>query len=189
MGGVAGSSAFRADGCGCGSVFARRAFVPATGSVLGAHYIRGDHAVVAGCGAHGFLATLCRDAPGSGRGCDWGELLWAARPCIRYLRIPPGAGLRRGARGPKCIPVWRHHAGDRAVNTADGPCMADRISSICRSVYWNCGGTDLRVGVAGEGTHILGENMSSSFIPSERMRHGQEEGSGLAGGCSGRSWG
>ena len=56
--GVAGCGAFRADGRGVCSSAAGRAVISAARSLLGADYNHGDHAVVAGCGAHGFVERL-----------------------------------------------------------------------------------------------------------------------------------
>jgi len=156
MGGMAHSGAFRADGGGGGYFIADSPFVPAAGSVLGAHNNRGDHAVVAGGGAHCFLATLCRNISGSGRWRDCGALFRTARVCIRCLRFPPGTGLRLGACGSKRIPFRRYCAGNRAVDTADAAWMGDRFSPVRRGFHRNWGGADIRMGLAGEGSHTLG---------------------------------
>ena len=41
--------------------------------------------------------------------------------------------------------------------------MANRLSSVRRGVHRNWGGANLGVGVAGEGSHTIGEKLNSSF--------------------------
>jgi len=61
------------------------------------------------------------------------------------------------------------YAGDCAVDSADGSGMADRPSSVRRSVHRNRGSVDIGVGVAGEGSHNLPAKVNSFNIPSARM--------------------
>jgi hypothetical protein len=77
-------------------------------------------------------------------------------------------GLLRGALGSNCISVRGRYLGDCAIGAADGPSVANRLSSVRRSVHRNWGGADLGVGMAGEGSHTIGEKLNFSFIPSER---------------------
>jgi hypothetical protein len=44
-----------------------------------------------------------------------------------------------------------------------------RVSSVRRSVQRDWGGVDLYGGVAGEGSHTIGERLNFSFISSKRM--------------------
>ena len=67
-----------------------------------------------------------------------------------------------------CISVRGRYLGDCAVDPTDRSCMANRLSSVRRSVHRNWGGANLGVGVAGEGSHTIGEKLNSSFIPSEK---------------------
>ncbi len=166
---MAGFGAFRADrGGGC-SFGAGSAIIRAAGSLLGADYNAGDHAVIAGCGVHCFLAAIRRNGVRSGSGRDCGESFPAARACIRYLRVHPGPAPRHGTLGSNRISVRGHYCGDCAVDPTDRSCMANRLSSVRRSVHRNWGGANLGVGVAGEGSHIVGENVNSSTISSARM--------------------
>ena len=153
----AGFRAFRAD-CGGGRSFVSdSAVAPAAGSVLGAHYDAGHHAVIAGCGPHCFLAAFRRDGAWSGRWRDRGESLWATGACIRCLRIHPRTALRPGAPGPNRISVRGRYAGDCVVGAADGgPCMAHSLSSVRRGVHRNWGGAGIGVVVAGARSHAIG---------------------------------
>jgi len=126
-----GFGAFRADGH-CGHGFgAGSSFAPPAGSVLGPDHDPGDRAVIAGSSVRCFVAAFRRDGGWSGSWRDCGELLRAAPACIRRRHIHPGTNLRRGALGPKRIPVWGRYAGDCAVDSADRSSMANRRSSVC----------------------------------------------------------
>jgi hypothetical protein len=46
--------------------------------------------------------------------------------------------------------------------------MANRLSSVRRSVHLNWDGANLGVDLAGEGSHSIGEKLNSSFIPSDK---------------------
>jgi len=72
--------------------------------------------------------------------------------------------------------------------------MADRNSSVCRSVDWNCGGADVDGGVAGEGDRTIWKETNLP-VPAEAslvfgvhsegiVTYGQEESIGLVGGRS-----
>jgi hypothetical protein len=166
---MADFGAFGADGGGGCSFAAGSATIPAAGSVLGADYYPGDHAVIAGCGIQRFLAAFRRDGAWSSRGRDCGESFRAGCACLRCLRVHPGIAPRRGSIGSACISVRGRYPGDCVVGAAgDGSCMANRLSSVRRSVHRNWGGANLGVGVAGEGSHTIGEKLNSSFIPSEK---------------------
>jgi hypothetical protein len=162
---MARSSAFHEDRGGGASFGAGGEAGTSAGDILGAHYDGGDHAVVARCSPHCFPGAFWRDAVGSGFWRDCGELFWTALPCIRYWCFPAGAALRGSPPRSKRIPVCRHYAGDCAAGTADAPGVGSRFSSVRRSFYRNCGGADICVGVAREGTYILRINMNSSSFP------------------------
>jgi hypothetical protein len=165
---MADFGAFGADRRGGCSFGAGSAIIRAAGSLLGADYNPGDHAVIAGCGVHCFVAAIRRDGAWSGSGRDCGESLRAARACIRYLRVHPGPAPRHGTLGSNRISVRGRYLGDCAVDPTGRSCMANRLSSVRRSVHRNWGGANLGVGVAGEGSHTIGEKLNSSFIPSEK---------------------
>ncbi len=160
--GVAGSGAFPADRRGGGSFGAGRTVIPASGNVLGGDYDFGDYAVLAGCGACGFLAAIRGNGAGSGGRGDGGELLRAACACIRCQCVPPGAALRLGTCGSKRLSIRGNCAGDRVVDTADKSSLANRVSPVRGSVYRDCSGADHDGGMAGEGNHAPGEGTSSS---------------------------
>ena len=96
------------------------AVIPAVGSVLGADYNSRDHAVITVYSVQRFLAEIRRNCAWSVSWCDCGESAQAARACIRYLRVHPGAALRRGAFGSKRISLRGRHAGHCAVGAANG---------------------------------------------------------------------
>ena len=164
---MAGFGAFRADGGGGCSVGAGSTIIRAAGSLLGADYNAGDHAIIAGCGVHCFMAAIPRNGAGSGSGRDCGESLRAAPARIRCLRVHPGIAPRRGSIGSTWVSVRGRYPGDCGVDPTDRSYMANRISSVRRSLHRDWGGANLGVGVAGEGRHTIGEKLNSSFIPSE----------------------
>lgn len=166
-GGVTGRGAFGADGRGGGRFGAGGAAIPAAGGVLGADYNLGHYAVIVGCGVRSFLAAHRRNGAWSGSRRDCSESIRAASACIRNWRVHTRTDLRRDALRPKCISVRGSYAGDCAVGAADRSRMADRLSSVCRSVHRNWSGAGVGGGVAGEGTYAIGQNVTFPCISSE----------------------
>ena len=166
---MAGSGAFREDrrgGCsfGAGSAIIRAAgtcWAPITTLVITQSSL--------GAAFSCFLAAIRRDGAWSGSGRDCGESLRAARACLRCLRVHPGPAPRHGAIGSA-----RYRFGGVTLAIVllirGQVSMANRLSSVRRSVHRNWSGANLGVGVAGEGSHTIGEKLNSSFIPSEKDR-------------------
>ena len=152
---MAGFGAFRADGGGGCNFGAGSAIIRAAGSLLGADYDAGDHAIIAGCGIHCFMAAISRNGAGSGSGRDCGELLRAASACIWCLRVHPGIAPRRGSIGSTWVSVRGRYLGDCGVDPTDRSYMANRISSVRRSLHRDWRGANIGVGMAGEGSHII----------------------------------
>jgi len=149
--GMAGSGAFRADGDRVCRFAPRSAVIPAPGSLLGANYDHGDHTVIAGCGVRCFVAAFRRDIPWSGGWRDSGELLRAARPCVRHQPVHSRNASHPDAVRFHGISVRGRCVGDCADGAADGSGVADRASSIHRGIYRNRRSPDLVGAVAGEG--------------------------------------
>jgi hypothetical protein len=162
---MAGRGAFRANGRGSCSVVVDSAIIPAAGNLLGADHDAGNLAVITGCSAHGFLATLRRDGAWSRRRCHRGELLRAARRCIRYWRVRPGIDLRRHAIGPARVSLRRNYAGHHPIGAEDGTGVAICLSPVRRSVHRNCGGSDIDARLAGECIPDARQNVNFSFPP------------------------
>ena len=122
--GVAGSGAFRADGDRVCRFAPRSPVIPAPRSLLGANYDHGDHTVIAGCCARCFVAAFRRDIPWSGGWRDSGELLRAARPCVRHQPVHSRNASHPDAVGFHGISVRGRCVGDCAVGAADGSGVA-----------------------------------------------------------------
>jgi hypothetical protein len=73
-----------------------------------------------------------------------------------------------GALGSNCISVRGRYFGGCAVGAAEGPWMANRLSSVRRSVHRNWDGANLGVDLTREESHSIGEKLNSSFIPSDK---------------------
>src|SRR5258708_20503419 len=87
--GVASSGAFPADRRGGGSFGAGRTVIPAAGNVLGGDYDFGDYAVLAGCGACGFLAAIRGNGAGSGGRGGGGGRPSGRRGCFLWPGVSP----------------------------------------------------------------------------------------------------
>ncbi len=147
---MAGFGEFCTDG-GCGpGLGSGGSFVPPAGGVLGSRYNPGHRAVVPGCGVCRFLAAFCRHRAGGGSGRDCGQILRAEPCCIRCGRVLTGTALRRSALGSKRIPLRGSYAGDCGVDSASRATVASRRTPVLRSLYRNCGGVTIGLGVARE---------------------------------------
>ena len=153
--------AFHADGRGGCGFAAGGAVLRAARSLLGADYNFGDHPIIAGCGTVCFLAAFRRNGGWRLSGRDCGKLLRTSCARIRNLRIHPGIASRRDMVGSHGISVRERDAGGGAAGASDGSCMANRFSSVRRSVHRHWGSANLGYRVAGERSHTLGEKLNS----------------------------
>ena len=80
---MAGFGALGADRSSSAGFVVGSAAVPLARGILGADHDSGDHAVLAGRGAHGFVAAFCGNCFGRGGWGDSGELFRATRARIR----------------------------------------------------------------------------------------------------------
>ncbi len=140
---------FYADGC-------------AAGSLLGGGYDSRNHPILARCSAHCVLAALCWHRSWSARWRNCGQLLPITRARIRDMRVHSGIAFRGGTLGPKRISIWRCYAGDCALDTKGEPSLASRFPSVRRSFHRNWSCADIRVGMAGKGSHAL--RVSEFFV-------------------------
>lgn len=148
--GLAGFSAFHADGGGGSYLRVGGAVVSVAGGLLGADYDPGNRAVVAGGGADGFLAEDCWDGGGGGSWCDCGELLRDELAGVRGQRLSSRSAFCRDADGSSRVSVGGHYIGNCAFDSEDGACVEDCVSSFCGSVDWDWGGVGVCGGLAGD---------------------------------------
>lgn len=150
---LAAFGAFSADGHSRGHFFGGSAAVPPAAIVLGADYNTGNHAIIAGCGAHCFWAALRRHAIRGAPGRNRSHVLWFECSSIWNLRVPPGLDLRLHTCRPGCISLQRYHRGTCAADSAGWHrhCVASCLSSFRGSFYRDCGRPHIRVGLAGDG--------------------------------------
>ena len=104
---------------------------------------------VAGRGAPGFLAAFPWDGAWSDSWRDHSESFRTTPPHIWCQRLYSGVVLRRAAVGSKRLSLCGRYARRCAVGPANRSCMANRLSSVRRSVYRHWGGADIGLDVAG----------------------------------------
>ena len=111
-----------------------------------------------------FLGTALGAVVGAIVASHFGPHLLVFGACVCH----PGIAPRRGSIGSTWVSVRGRYPGDCGVDPTDRSYMANRISSVRRNLHRDWGGANLGVGVAGEGSHTIGEKLNSSFIPSEK---------------------
>ena len=148
MGIMAVSRELCSNGCSCSGFIDRRATIPLARGLLGAYHNFGDYTIITRCRS----LCLLRAVHGNGAWCggwsDCGQFLRTEYAYLRCRRFYPGTPERRRKLESECIPIRRGDARHCAACTAGGISMAHRASSIRRSVYRPCGGTDIVSGMA-----------------------------------------
>jgi hypothetical protein len=91
---------------------------------------------------------------------------------IRRQRFLVRSILRRSASGSKRVLIWGRYASrDGAAHPASGTCVASCLSSIRRSIDWNCSGASNERSLAREGRAQQASNRAKTFAdkPSTRL--------------------
>ena len=133
----------------------RRATIPLARGLLGADHDFGDYTIIARCRS----LRLLRAVHGNGAWrSSWSDRNRFLRTEYAYLRCQcfcPGTPERRSKLESECISIRKRDACRCAACTAGGTSMAHRASSVRRSVYRPCGGTDIVSGMARTGGSSL----------------------------------
>ncbi len=101
--------------------------------------------------AQSFRPAFYRHGAGSDRRRTGGHLPSVKHRCLRHLYLHSGAGLCTDAHRLQRLSFRRHCRHDCASASADGPCMASRLSSLCRGFHRHRHGPDPGLGMAGTG--------------------------------------
>ncbi len=143
-----------------GNLLTRGATIPAARGLLGSdHYCR-DHAIVAGSRSPSLLAAIRWNGARS-RGWSYcGELPWRTDADIWRRCVFPGMSVCDSGFRPTRISIRRRDPGDCPLEATRGSSVADRVSSIRRSVDRNRGGADLQRLVAREGRCTRGAKLA-----------------------------
>ena len=85
-----------------------------------------------------------------------------------------GLCKRQEARCSRDKPQARDPRHSKVARGSPSCVSAHRLASVRRSGHWHWGGADVGDGVAGEGSHTVGERVNASSMLSERMAYGEK---------------
>src|ERR1700756_36498 len=156
---LAGLDPFGENGLRGGNLLTRGATIPAARGVLGSDHHSRDYAIVAGSSSSSFLAAIRWNRARSRGWGNCGELPWRRDADIWRRCVSPGMSVCHCRFRPTRISIRRRDPGDCPLEATRGFSVADRVSSIRRSVDRNRGGADLQRLVAGEGRYTRGTKL------------------------------
>jgi hypothetical protein len=130
--------------------------IPVARGILGTDHHSRDYAIVAGSSSSSFLAAIRWNRARSRGWSNCGELSWRRDADIWRRCVSPGMSVCPSGFRPTRISIRRRDPGDCPLEATRGSSVADRVSSIHRSVDRNRGGADLQRLVAGEGRYTRG---------------------------------
>ena len=159
MGIMAVSRELCSNGYSCSGFVDRRATIPLARGLLGADHDFGDYTIIARCRSLRLLRAVHGNGAWRSSWSDRNRFLWTEYAYLRCQCFCPGTPERRSKLESECIPIRRRDACRCAACTAGGTSMAHRVSSIRRSVYRPCGGTDIVSGMARTGGSALKQDV------------------------------
>jgi hypothetical protein len=160
MGIMAGSPELCSNGCSCSGFIDRRATIPLARGLLGAYHDFGDYTIITRCRSLRLLRAVHGNGAWRSGWSDCDQFLRTEYTYLRCQRFHSGAPECRSKLESECIPIRRRDACRCAACTAGGTSMAHRASSVRRSVYRPCGGTDIVSGTARTGGSSLKQDVN-----------------------------
>ena len=164
MGIVAVSRKLCSNSCSGGGFIDRRATIPLTRGLLGAHHDFGDYTIIARCRSVCLLRALHGNGARSRGWSDRNQFLRAEYACLCCRGFHSGTSERCSKLESECIPVRRRDACRCAACTAGRISLAHRASSICRSVYRPCSGIDTVSGMARTGGSSFKQDVKAGVV-------------------------